>query len=272
MKDIKMIVCDLDGTLLNDDKTVSEANKAAIRACRRQGLKFGIASGRPIEPILHLLKEWDIQDDVDYVLGMNGGILYDCHTKAMKEYHLMDGQILKEVMDHFEGMEVRFFIFDGCKRYVNKSTEESRRMAKKYNEIEIETDMYEVCNQPRNKIIVTCDPSYMPIVQAHGKTYVNPDCVCFKTAPDLFEYVDPHINKSFGLQKMCELLHMEMRHVLAFGDTSNDVEMLRDAGIGVWMSNGTDDAKAVCDAITISNQEDGVADYLNRFVLAREPE
>lgn len=270
MKDIKMIVCDLDGTLLNDEKYISETNKTAIRECRKQGIKFAIASGRPIEPILMLIKEWGIEHDVDFVLGMNGGITYDCHTKEMKEYHLMSGEIIKEIMDHFDGMNVRFFIFEGCKRYVNKSDETSRELAKKYNEIEIETDMYEICSQPRNKIIIHCDPNYMDIVEAHGKTYVNPNCVCFKTAPDLFEYVDPHINKSFGLQKMCEQLGFTMDNVLAFGDTSNDVEMLRDAGIGVFMRNGTEDAKAVSDVTTLSNEEDGVADYLMHHVLVNK--
>lgn len=267
MKDIKMIVCDLDGTLLRDDKQISMANIHAIRECRKRGLLFGIASGRPIDPILTLMKEWGIQDDVDFVLGMNGGMYYDCHTKKKEEYYLLDGEIMKEIMDHFKGMDVRFFIFDGSTRYVNYSDEETRRKALLYHEIEVETDMYALCERPHNKLIIACDPSYMPVVEAHGKQYKNPACVCFKTAPDLFEYVDPRINKSFGVQKMCEHLGYSMKQVLAFGDTSNDVEMLRDAGIGVWMVNGTEDAKAVCDAVTCSNQEDGVACYLKEHIL-----
>lgn len=262
MKDIKAIICDLDGTLLNDAKEVSEENIKAIRACRKKGMLFGIASGRPVEPILELMKEWGIQNDVDFVLGMNGGVIYDCHTQMKDEYHVMDGAILKEIMQHYEGMQVRFLIYDGAIRYVNISNEKTLKNADLFKEIEVKTDLFKLCEKPHHKIIVQCDADYMPLVEEHGKRYVNDACVSFKTAPDLYEFVDPRVNKSFGLQRVCEKLGFTMDHVCAFGDTSNDLEMIRDAGIGVWMKNGTSDVKAVCDVIAKSNEDHGVAAYL----------
>lgn len=267
MKNIKAIVCDLDGTLLSDTKQVSEANKKAIRLCRERGMLFGIASGRPVEPILNLIKDWGIIEEVDFVLGMNGGVIYDCHTHEKDEYHLVDGEILKDVMRHFDGMDVRFIIYEGNTRHVNVSTADTIKQAALFKEDEKLSDLFSMCDRPRNKIIVQCDASYMPLVEEHGKRYQNDGCVCFKTAPVLFEYVNPKINKSFGLQKMCEKHQIAMDNVLAFGDTSNDLEMIRDAGIGVWMCNGTEDVKAVCNAITCSNNEDGVAAYIHEHIL-----
>lgn len=267
MKEIKMLVSDLDGTLLNEEKQVSEKTKEVIRATREKGIRFGIASGRPLEPILELVKEWGISSMVDFVIGMNGGVTYDMATKEKEEFYLLDGNIMKEIMDHYNDLDVRFMIFDGITRYVNKSNEETKQKALLFREIEIETDLYALCEKAHNKIIINCEADYMPVVEEHSKSYVNEQCVCFKTAATLFEYVDPRVNKSFGIQKLCDRYGIGMENVIAFGDTSNDNEMLRDAGIGVCMKNGTEDTKAMADYITLSNEEDGIAVYLQQEVL-----
>lgn len=267
MKQIKFIMSDLDGTLLKADKRVSNQSKEAIRACRQKGMKFGIASGRPVEPVLNLIKEWDMQDMVDCVIGMNGGVFFNTRTLDKEEFYLLDGDTLKGIMNHFQGFDIRYWIFDGETRYVSYSDEKTRSEALLFGECEIQTDMDELCNQPRNKIIIECDPSYMTTVEKHAATYKNKNCVGFKSADCLFEFVDPRVNKSFGLKQLCEEYQITMNNILAFGDTSNDNEMLRDAGIGVCMENGTDDTKAMADVLTLSNEEEGIAHYINQFIL-----
>ena len=70
--------------------------------------------------------------------------------------------------------------FDGAKRYVSYSDEETKRLAASYCEQEVQTDMFTLCDVPRNKLIVQCYPQDMPKVEAHGKQYHNAQCVCFK--------------------------------------------------------------------------------------------
>ena len=66
----QLICCDLDGTLLNEKDEVSEKNKEMIQRCRKQGMQFAIVSGRPVEGILQLIKQWQMEEMVEYVIGM----------------------------------------------------------------------------------------------------------------------------------------------------------------------------------------------------------
>lgn len=104
----KLIVSDLDGTLLNGQKFVSNINKDAIRKAKEQGMSFAIASGRPLYPILSLIKQWEMEELVDYVLGMNGGCIYDKAKDAQKNFYTIDGELLKHIMDQYRDMPVRF--------------------------------------------------------------------------------------------------------------------------------------------------------------------
>ena len=90
----KLIVSDLDGTLLNGQKFVSNINKDAIRKAKEQGMSFAIASGRPLYPILSLIKQWEMEELVDYVLGMNGGCIYDKAKDAQKNFYTIDGETI----------------------------------------------------------------------------------------------------------------------------------------------------------------------------------
>lgn len=265
----KLIVSDLDGTLLNGQKFVSNINKEAIRKAKEQGMSFAIASGRPLYPILSLIKQWEMEELVDYVLGMNGGCIYDKAKDAQKNFYTIDGELLKHIMDQYRDMPVRFWIFEKEKRYVNKGTEATRAKAALYHEDEQITDLYALCNQPRQKLIVECRPEDMDMVEQRARKLNLSTCAAFRSDPTLFEFVDKRVNKTSGLRHLCADIGITMDEVLAFGDTSNDNEMLKEVGHGVWMSNGTMDTFAHADAQTISNEEDGVAWYLEKHILAR---
>jgi len=103
-QEIKLIVTDLDGTFLNEDKKVSAANKQAIASCRQKGMQFAIASGRPLEPVLELMKEWGIEEHCDYVLAMNGAEIFDCHTKDKESFYQLPADVIKNIMKHYENM------------------------------------------------------------------------------------------------------------------------------------------------------------------------
>lgn len=263
----KLIVSDLDGTLLNEKKFVSDRNKEAIRKAREAGMSFAIASGRPLYPILSLIREWGMEELVDYVLGMNGGSIYDTAKKAEKHFFMLDGGVLKQIMDQYHDLPVRFWIFEREKRYVNKGDEVTRAKAARYHEDEEVTDLYALCNQPRQKLIVECHPQDMERVEQRSRELDLPTCAAFRSDPTLFEFVDKRVNKASGLQHLCKEIGITMDEVLAFGDTSNDNEMLKEVGHGVWMCNGTMDTKAHADAETLSNEENGVAWYLHKHIL-----
>ena len=134
---VTLVATDLDGTLLNNKKEVSEINKKAIRDLKQNGIFFGIASGRPVETILKTIEDWGMSKDIGFVMGMNGGAIYDYRLQSKEEYYLLDGEIVIEIMDFFKGYDVKFWILIGDDRYVNVSTEQTRAHARLYKENEI---------------------------------------------------------------------------------------------------------------------------------------
>ena len=273
-KTITLVATDLDGTLLNNKKQVTPATRAAMKQLKNHGILFGIASGRPVESGQILVKDWGLESDISFLIGMNGGVIYDMRTGQKEQFHLMDGELILEIMDHFKDMDVIFQVMVGNDRYVNKSTEETRAHAKLFGENEILVDLKEfVKGRKVNKLILYMDPSYMDAVKALDETFSNPKYTSFATANNLYEYVDPAINKGFGIQKICEHFGITPDHVVAFGDASNDKEMIEYVGCGVAMQNASDDIKAVADVVSeYTNEQDALAHFVNDRILPANPD
>ena len=269
---VTLVATDLDGTLLNNKKEVSEINKKAIRDLKQNGIFFGIASGRPVETILKTIEDWGMSKDIGFVMGMNGGAIYDYRLQSKEEYYLLDGEIVIEIMDFFKGYDVKFWILIGDDRYVNVSTEQTRAQARLYKENEIECDLYEfVKNRKINKLILNFDPDYQKVVEQRAREYKNDKCTGFFTAQNLFEFVDPHINKGFGIEKLCEHFVTSKEHVVSFGDDLNDCEMLMASGCGVAMKNARNRLKKVADYVSeYTNEENAIAHFIYDYILKED--
>lgn len=104
--------------------------------------------------------------------------------------------------------------------------------------------------QPVGKIMFRVQEEDMPLIEEHYQKNKPNSIIGFKTNPMAFEFADPRASKGVALENFCKLHNIDIKDSMAFGDTSNDNEMLKVAGIGVCLLNGTDDTKAFADYIT----------------------
>ena len=108
----------------------------------------------------------------------------------------------------------------------------------------------------------------MPIVLERAKQYKNDACVGFLTANNLFEYVDPRINKGYGIKKVAKHFGVKLENCVAFGDEQNDKEMLEKVGMGVCMQNGSQDVKDVSSYVSpYTNDESAIAHFIEENIL-----
>ncbi len=266
---VTLVATDLDGTLLNEEKEVSPINRDAIKKLKNKGILFGIASGRPVETVKAELKNWNIESDVSFILGMNGGAFYDLRQHIKEDFYVLEGSVIIDIMHYFQDLEVDFWVLEGAVRYTNSSRPETRAHADLFGETEIEIDLEGYLkNRTANKLIIHCDPDYMPIVLERAKAYQNSACTGFLSANNLLEYVDPRINKGFGIEKVAKYFGVKLEDCVAFGDAQNDKEMLQKVGVGVCMKNGADDVKSVSDYVTeFTNEESALGRFLLENVL-----
>lgn len=266
---VTMIATDLDGTLLDSHKQVSAETRKVLRELKNRGILFGIASGRPVESGQILVHDWGLENDISFLIGMNGGALYDMRTKAKHKYYPLSGDKILEIMEHFKDMDVIFQCMLGNDRFVSKSTEKTRAHAKLFCEHEHEVDLQEFLpGREIDKLILFLDPELMPAVRQRAMTFSDPAYTSMQTADNLYEYMDPRINKGFGIEKACKHYGITPDHVVAFGDAENDEAMIETVGLGVAMANASDELKKIADVVLKeTNDQDGLAHFVENVVL-----
>ena len=268
----RLIVADIDGTLTDENRMLLPRTKKCIEQLKSLGIEFALASGRPLDEIDCLLERWNCEPGFfTYHIGMNGGELKDFKLNTEESFFKMDPVHLKEILDLMSCYDINPCIyFHGnvlCKRideYVKFSIQRTKKKAFEYQDV---SELYQESNA---KILFRMDPSMMDEVEAYAKQFPSPYWNVFKTGPFCLEFGDSRINKAYPLKILCERIGISSDQILAFGDTSNDNDLLQAAGWGVCMKNGTQDTKAAADDVTELNaSEEGLADYIEKKILMK---
>ena len=115
----------------------------------------------------------------------------------------------------------------------------------------------------------TMAPEVMPRVIERASTFADDTvkAAALQTTQRLYEFMDPRVSKTRGLVRVAELNDMELQNICVFGDADNDTCMVADAGVGVAMANGSDATRAAADFVTASNDEDGIAIFIEEHLL-----
>ncbi len=266
---IKAIMCDVDGTLLTEKGVVSPKTINAIKRAREKGILFGLSTGRDVHSVKTLLKEWGIDGLVDAIVGTGGAEICDFTKNVEKSSFPLDGDLIKSIISHFEDMDVNFAIpYEGI-MYSPKDDSYIRHLSEVDKVPYKVVDFNEFLKQPRPKLIIICDESNMNNVIERSKTFNNPKfkSASLKTASILYEYMDPRVSKTNGLEQIMKLHGFTLKDLCTFGDADNDYDMTLNSGIGVVMANGSEKTKSAADYITDDNNHDGIGNYIEKYIL-----
>ena len=269
---IRLVLCDIDGTLYDWDRILSPRTIADINRLHEEGYAFGIASGRPYEELIHYAEDWGFSFPFDIIIGLNGAELYIERTKKLYSYYKLSRETLKKTMEVMSRFEANPFMYWHGKllavkmdAMIIKSSKTSQR------EIVIAKDPSELYAEENVKIMFRMSEEETARAEAWLAEHPDPDYAAFKTQSTLIEFMDPRLSKGFAIREMQKLGEYEPHEILAFGDTTNDNSMLEEAGWGVCLANGSDDTKVCADDVTrYSCRDDGFADYLESWLFREE--
>lgn len=264
IENIKVIMSDVDGTLLTDKETVSPNTIRAIRTVREQGILFGICSGRDLNNIKTLIPKWGLDGLTDMIVGSGGAEIYDCQTDTYRRFYPISGTILYEIIQHFQDMDLNFAIPEHGTLLTLKDDRHIRSLSSKdHIPYKVIDRSYLLANEFL-KMMIVCDPDNMQNVIERSKTFKNEHykSSALQTAAILYEYMDPRISKTFGLQQLMALRGLTLEQLCTFGDADNDYDMTKAAGIGVVMGNGSELTKSAADYITDDNNHDGISKFI----------
>lgn len=266
---IKAIMCDVDGTLLNSQQVVSPFTIEMIKAVHEKGILFGLATGRDAKSVESLLKPWGIAGLVDVIVGNGGADIYDYTLSIKKANFPLDGALIKDIINHYQDMNVNFTIPKDGILFSPKDDDFIAELAKADGVPYQVVDFDEFLKEPRAKLVIIANQADMEQVIARSKTFSNDQykCASLKTASTLFEYMDPRVTKTHGLEEVMAMHHLTMNELCTFGDADNDYDMTLNAGIGVVMANGSEKTKIAADYITEDNNHDGIGLFIQKYIL-----
>lgn len=248
MTDIKLVALDMDGTLLNEQHLISEANREAIREARAMGVTVIFATGRGMPTIEPFRQELRLESPI---VAVNGSEVW----KAPGELHLRH-TLEVEALTALREIAVR----EDCWYWAYSTAGACNR-----DNWEKQTDGDPGSLQWLKFGYYTEDARTLRRIRAEIDRIG--DFAVTNSHPCNIEINPAGVSKATGLREVCRLLGLTMRQVMTVGDSLNDVDMLREAGLGVAMGNAQDEVKRLAQAVTGTNAEDGVAEAIRRYVL-----
>ncbi|MDF2882644.1 MAG: sugar-phosphatase [Clostridiaceae bacterium] len=264
----KLIALDMDGTLLREDKTISPESFDAIKNAKRNGVSIILATGRPLQGIKRYLKQLNLVGYDDYAITFNGALIQNIKTSEV---------IAKNIMSH-DDLEYLYYLSLNLKVNIHTLTYDSCLTPKwsKYSQLEASQ------NEIQLEIVdFTKLDSSIPLVKImfidYGKILdeviknlpkeVYDKYTVVRSAPYFLEFLNKKVNKGFGVETLADNLGIKRDEVICIGDAGNDVHMIKYAGLGVAMGNAFPEVKKIADYITKTNEENGVAHVINKFIL-----
>jgi Cof subfamily protein (haloacid dehalogenase superfamily) len=280
-KDIKIISLDLDGTLLDSRKRLSEKNRIALQAAAEKGVLIVPTTGRFFGMMPEAIRELPF---VRYAITINGAQVYDRQTDTaiVREEIPLDMAI--DLMRLIDGYDVIYDCYRGNWGWMTGALQEKAefyapdvhylKMVREFRNsvpdlkaylesTRAEGDVQKVMLFSRNtqgsesvvKAVAEAVAEKFPLIKATSSTWNN------------LELNIATAHKGNSLKRFAEYLGFTLDNCMALGDGTNDLTMIEAAGIGVAMSNAHSSVLSAADFVTVSNDEDGVAEAINRFVL-----
>lgn len=274
---VRLIALDLDGTLFTEDKNISEENQKAIRDARKKGIEIVIATGRPVNGIpTEIFRELGVQ----YVIDLNGACVHRLRDGACIYEERMETKAACELVRMCLEYRVYLSVFAGEKSCVQADREDL------LEQMGFSKVLYEYIKKTRTYVDdlpaylrTSGDPIYkvvMNFIPLPDGSYLDYDVLRDRIDADArFDQVDggghnmevtmAGVSKGKALKWLAKELGVSIEETMACGDTENDIDIIRTAGIGVAMGNAKENVKEIADYVTKTNMEDGVAYAIRRL-------
>ena len=275
----KLLALDMDGTLLDTHGHIAESSRAAIRAVQQAGVEVVLATGRDYNGIL-----WDELEGVtiDYVVTNNGSAVYRVQDRACLFEHCLDNAQMVPVFRYLLQKGVYIDIFLDGRDYAPVET------MPLVDKLELPDYVIRVLlanRTPMEHLVEKLEADALRLQKTTLNFWKEPDGTYhsrdavqayLKQVPGIvlvdggfanLEFTAQGVSKATGLQFLADHLGLTLAQTIAIGDSENDAEMLRAAGLGVAMGNAYPQVKALADAVTDDNESDGVAKAIQKYLL-----
>lgn len=271
----KLIAIDLDGTLLNSHKHVSQENRKSIRLAMDKGVKVVICSGRIFVGARVFANEVGITSGP--LIGCNGAVIKELDTQQVLYSKLLNMEDCFRIIDICKGEGLYYHAYVGDTLYTerlefsalnyhskNQKLPEHQRVDIKL--VENLKNTFEYHDTPATKFVVVSE-DVKQLARARKLAEELSTVGVMSSDHNNFEIVNCEVNKGAALSFITQRLGINQEEVIAIGDNENDYSMIEYAGLGVAMGNAQESIKGIADYVTSTNDCNGVSEVIKKFVL-----
>jgi hypothetical protein len=263
----KMLVVDMDDTLLTDDHEISNENKEMLLKAQEMGVYVVLASGRPTSAMIEYAKELQCDVNNSFMISFNGSTITDLKEDKLLFEHSLTKEQIHSLYDFSQQNNTHIITYLNGQIISERNSE--------YIDIESTITGIELVIVPSFKDAVTTsavkcllleEPNYLKTMEPLLKAAM-PDLSICMSKPFFLEAAPNGVDKGAAIQILAEKLNILSSEIIAIGNAGNDLTMIQYAGLGVWVDNVDDELREFGDVIVASNNNHGVAEVVRRFIL-----
>lgn len=258
-----LIVLDLDGTLLTDEKVISPFTKETLLKAKQAGHQVMIATGRPYRASQLYYNELNLTTPI---VNFNGALIHHPKNPMWKTIHTtVDLHVVHDVVESVHKYEYDNLIAEIMDDvYIHREDDGTLQMFHMGNPNILTGNLTQTLQQNPTSLLIHADDYNSQIIRQHLQD-VHAELIEHRRwgAPfPIIEIVRKGLNKAVGIDHIAKEMGIPRERIIAFGDEDNDLEMIDYAGVGVAMNNGISELKNIANEITLSNNDDGIGMFL----------
>lgn len=265
----KLLVLDLDGTLTNSKKNIPRKTRETLIKAQERGIKIILASGRPTYGVVPLANELRLNEFGGFILSYNGGEVINWQTQEVLSKKILNSEVLPYLYTCAKEFNFPIITYQHENIlteypddiYVHKEAFLNKMKIKKVD------NFLEAVTFPVAKCMIVGESTSLAVLEKKMQKQLKTRMEVYRSEPYFLELVPKGIDKAQSLALLLENTGMSREEMMACGDGFNDLSMIKFAGLGVAMANAQDVVKENADFITLSNEEDGVAYAVEKFLF-----
>jgi Cof subfamily protein (haloacid dehalogenase superfamily) len=265
-RDIRLLLADVDGTLVTIDKVLTEATKAAAAELQDAGLALAITSGRPPRGMSMLIEPLNLQGAI---AGFNGGVFVNPDLSVI-ESHTLDLAIARQTLELMLDRELDVWIYTADDWFIRdkNAPHVARETSTVRFEAKVVTSFSDEHLAQAVKIVgVSDDLKLVADCEEVAQRALNKTASAARSQPYYLDVTHPKANKGTVVTTLSKFFNIRPEQIATIGDMPNDVFMFRKSGFSIAMGNSSDEVKSQASAVTDSNENDGFAKAVRKFVL-----
>ena len=263
----KMLVVDMDDTLLTDNHEISSENKEMLLKAQEMGVYVVLASGRPTSAMIEFAKELQCDVNNSFMISFNGSVITDLKEDKILFEHSLTKEQIHSLYDFSQQNNTHIITYiDG--QIISEKHSEYIDIEKNITglKLNIVSSFKDTVTTSAVKCILLEEPEYLKSVETVLKAAM-PDLSICMSKPFFLEAAPNGIDKGASIKILAEKLNIHQSEIIAVGNAGNDLTMVQFAGLGVWVDNVDLELRHFADVIVASNNNHGVAEVVRRFIL-----